>query len=199
MNNTRSSLLLDLQQGNGHQSWEEFVQLYRPLIAHAARKAGLRRQELDDLIQTVLLQLVKVLPTFCYQRERGFFRNWLYRVATNQAIDLHRRRTHERLVHVSDNLDVAEQARSPEEDTAFDEELLQAAMRCVEREFRPRTWACFIHRMVDQKPANEISRELGLSENAVFINASRVLGRLREFCVFHGEELQYEDHVSGTL
>lgn len=192
MPSTKSSLLLSLQQGGSHCRWTEFVEIYRPLIAHAVRQSGVARQDMDDVIQSVLLQLVKVLPSFSYQREKGFFRSWLRRVATNQAIDLRRKYRCRLGSSAAASVDILRIPATCNIDAEFDRELLQAALQCVRTEFRQKTWACFVQRMLEQKSAAQTSAELGLSENAVFINSSRVLARLREFCAFHGEELQHE-------
>lgn len=190
---TRSSLLLNLQHPSGQGRWDEFIQRYRPLIAHAVRRTGIPSQDQDDVIQSILLQLLKVLPTFAYQREKGFFRNWLRRIATNQALDWHRKQSRSRSVVVY-NEALAGLPSRDEEQERFDHELLQAALRSVRAEFRPRTWECFEQRILQQKSAAQIASDLNLSENAVFINTSRVLSRVREFCHLHGEELQHDGH-----
>ena len=193
MPTTNGSLLLDLQQGHAQQRWDEFVDIYRPLITHALRRTGIPAQELEDVHQSVLLQLVKVLPLFCYQREKGFFRSWLRRVAMNQAVDYRRRTGRTENVLISSDA-VAEACSEADLNGQFDRELLAAALKGVQGEFRQRTWECFSQRVLLQKPAEQVSRDLGLSENAVYINTSRVLSRLREFCELHGEELQYDHH-----
>lgn len=190
---TRSSLLLNLQQSMEQGRWEEFVRIYRPLITHAVRRASIPCQDREDVIQSILLQLVKVMPSFSYQRTRGFFRSWLRRVATNQAMDWHRKtgRENNLLTGTSAIDDVAAAGDCEQE---FDEELLQAALISVRPEFRQKTWECFQRRLLQQQTAAHTASELGLSENAVFINTSRVLSRIREFCHLHGEELQHDGH-----
>jgi len=195
MPQTRSSLLLHLQQKNDPGSWQKFVEIYRPLIVHAARQAGVCAQDLDDVVQMVLLQLLKSMPSFSYQRERGFFRSWLRRITINKAIDLGRSRQRLAACHMEIARRQSHQEGQNEPDAKFDAEFLQAAMRGVRREFRTRTWDCFVQKTFGQKSAAQISQELGLSENAVFINTSRVLSRIREFCLLHGEELNHDAQI----
>jgi len=192
---TRSSLLLNLQQENDPGSWRKFVEIYRPLIVHAARQTGVCTQDVDDVVQMVLLQLLKSLPGFSYQRERGFFRSWLRRITINKAIDLGRSRQRLAMRHVEMTRYQDQMKSQSEPDSEFDAEFLQAAMRGIRTEFRTRTWDCFVLKTFGQKSAAEISQELGLSENAVFINTSRVLSRIREFCLLHGEELNHDAHT----
>jgi len=192
---THGSLLLDLKCGRGEHRWNEFVELYQPLIAHALRQAGIPFQDQEDVLQSVLLQLVKAIPSFSYQREKGFFRAWLRCVAMNQVRD-YRRRIGRAQGVISSNQVVEAASAEEEMPDNFDRELLETALKSVQAEVRQKTWDCFHQRMLQQKPAEQVSRELGLSENAVYINTSRVLSRLREFCELHGEELHYDhsDH-----
>jgi RNA polymerase sigma-70 factor (ECF subfamily) len=186
---TRSSLLLQLQRGGNPLAWRTFVDLYRPLIAHAVRDAGAGTDDVDDLVQEVLLKLVRVLPTFAYRRERGCFRGWLRRVAANQTRDRQRgRKTSPR--PLANAAIVA--ARNPDEDAwrrEFRLRLIGVALHQARADERPRTWQCFSSHVLECRSAAEVSREIGVSENAVYVNSSRVLSRIREFCALHGEEL----------
>ena len=52
----------------------------------------------------------------------------------------------------------------------------------------PKTWACFAEHMLGGRPAAEVAAELGLHSNAVFVNSSRVLARLRLKCAEYDED-----------
>src|SRR5262249_37887226 len=43
----------------------------------------------------------------------------------------------------------------------------------------PATWACFEGQCLRGRPADELAAELGISPNAVYVNASRVRARVR--------------------
>lgn len=188
MSATRSSLLIQLQGDAAEHAWGEFLKIYQPLITRAVRGAGVRPQDLDDAVQEVLVQLLRVLPTFSYQRKKGFFRHWLRHVTTNKAIDFHRRRIG--ALKVSDQL---ESVSSPESDDQWMREfrlgLLQTAMASLESQFRRNTWKCFVLHALENQSAEATARAVGVSVNAVYINTSRIVSRLREFCEFHGESL----------
>ncbi len=195
MTATRSSLLMELRSENGNAAWSEFLRIYRPLIAGAVRKAGITGQDHDDVVQEVLVQLLKVLPTFSYQKRRGFFRHWLRQVTTNKAIDFHRRRVGQpvpsgELATFSTRESAAAWTRE------FQLGVLQAAMTSVEPEFRPRTWQCFLLHAIEHGAAHDVASRVGVSINAVYVNTSRVLTRIREFCEFHGEDL-IDEGASG--
>jgi RNA polymerase sigma-70 factor (ECF subfamily) len=45
--------------------------------------------------------------------------------------------------------------------------------------FRPATWTAFWETVVNERPAADVARDLGLTENAVYLAKGRVLRRLR--------------------
>ena len=49
----------------------------------------------------------------------------------------------------------------------------------------PSTWACFEGRILRDRPATELASELGVSPNAVYVNACRVRARVREHYTRH--------------
>jgi DNA-directed RNA polymerase specialized sigma24 family protein len=75
------------------ESWERFYQICDSLIRCYARAFNVPRADLTDLVQEVWTELVKTLRDFHYDRQRGRFSSWLYRVVQSKAIDLLRGRT----------------------------------------------------------------------------------------------------------
>ncbi|SFJ62844.1 sigma-70 family RNA polymerase sigma factor [Planctomicrobium piriforme] len=189
---TRSSLLLQLREGAAHAAWDEFLELYRPLITSTLARSGVPAHEIDDALQEVVMQLLRVLPGFRYQKQRGFFRGWLRRVTTNKAIDLHRKQSGMPATCEAPESWPDDRSAGEAWDREFQLGLLKSAMKCVEPEFRTKTWQCFQLRVLEGRSGEEVARQLGVSENAVYVNCSRVTGRLREFCEFHGEDLHHE-------
>jgi hypothetical protein len=61
---TRPSLLLELRDVNNERQWTEFIRLYRPLIETTGRRYGIEGSDLDDIVQEVLIQLLRSLPVF---------------------------------------------------------------------------------------------------------------------------------------
>jgi RNA polymerase sigma-70 factor (ECF subfamily) len=79
---TPASLLERLRQPAQEQAWARFVQLYTPLLFAWARRLGLRDADAADLVQDVLVLLVRKLPEYTYDRNRSF-RAWLRTVTLN--------------------------------------------------------------------------------------------------------------------
>ena len=178
MDRTPASLLQRLRRPGEPEAWARFVELFTPLIYYWARRLGLQHQDAADLVQDVFTLLVQKLPAFSYDRHKSF-RGWLRTVTLNKWRDRCRRRT----VPVEKNA-VPDELPGPEAADAFWEteyrhQLVGQALEVMRAEFQPTTWKACWELVVTGRPAAEVAAELGVSENAVYIARSRVLGRLR--------------------
>lgn len=180
MSTTPPSLLEKLRHPSDQQAWQEFVDLYTPLLYEWARRAGLQDPDAADLLQDVFTTLFRKLPEFEYDAARSF-RKWLRSVLLNLWRDNLRRRSRRPLPGQPDALEAV---------PAFDElgaaaereyrhYLVGQALRLMQAHFQPATWkACW--ELVHGRPAVAVARELGISENAVYVAKCRVLSRLRQ-------------------
>jgi RNA polymerase sigma-70 factor, ECF subfamily len=178
MQSTPLTLLERLRQAPDDAAWRRLVQLYTPLLFHWARRAGESEHDAADLVQDVFVILVKTLPLFQLQ-PGGHFRAWLRTITLNKLRERKRRDALARQVPLG-----AEPAL-PDDVEAFWEdeyrgELTRRALQLMQSDFAPTTWqACWEH-TAKGRPAAEVGRELGISENAVYIARCRVLRRLRQ-------------------
>ena len=83
MNSTHSSLLERLRRPTDEEAWDQFVRLYAPLLFHSAHEVGLQGPDAADLVQDVLVVLVRKLPDFQYDPRKSF-RAWLRTVTLNK-------------------------------------------------------------------------------------------------------------------
>lgn len=74
---TRTSLLQRLKDWRDDTSWQAFFDIYGQLIYRVARKAGLRDQDAEDVVQEVLVAVAKQMPKFEYNPALGSFKAWL--------------------------------------------------------------------------------------------------------------------------
>ena len=79
---TRPSLILRLRNLDDVQAWNEFTEIYEPLVFRLARKLGMQHAAALEAKQEVLLHLAKAIESWQPQTG-GTFRGWLYRVARN--------------------------------------------------------------------------------------------------------------------
>ncbi len=64
-------------------AWAEFDARYREWLIRFFRRRGVKIVDAEDLAQSVLAALVRNLPNFAYDPERGRFRGYLFRCAQN--------------------------------------------------------------------------------------------------------------------
>ena len=135
----------------------------REIFAYVLRLVG-DRHEADDLYQETFLAAFRGWPP----PRRGNERAWLYRIATNKAIDRARRRR--RLVPLAD-LRLA----APDRDgvTVAD---LATAVRALPTGQR----AAFVLRKVEGRPYAEVASVLGCSEEAARSRVAEALRKVKE-------------------
>jgi RNA polymerase sigma-70 factor (ECF subfamily) len=180
MDTTNTSLLERLKLPVDQKAWSRFVDLYTPLLYSWARQLGLQEADAADLVQEVFALLVRKMPAFTYDRHKSF-RAWLRTVTLNKWRDRCRRlaaRPHEVTGHRPP--DVAEPAgEGPLAEAEYRQHLVARALELMQAEFRPTTWKACWEFVVAGRPAAEVARQLGISENAVLLAKGRVLRRLR--------------------
>jgi RNA polymerase sigma-70 factor (ECF subfamily) len=181
---TSLSLLGRLGQPNQNEAWERFVLLYTPFLSHIlTNRLQIRPQEVVDLVQEIFISLLRTLPNFKYDPAKGNFRGYLRQICTSKAIDLRRKHrfptaTEAELSAEEDEKAGAEIAQVWEKD--HNRFLTCRALELMKTEFQPSTWKACWEFVVNGRPATEIARDLGITENAVFVAKHRVIKRLRQ-------------------
>jgi RNA polymerase sigma factor (sigma-70 family) len=184
---TRASLLTRLRDNDDTAAWREFLDIYGPVVYGFARHRGLQDADAADLMQEVLRSVARNAVKLEYDPAKGSFRGWLYTITRNKVFNfLSAQRirpkasgdsaVHERLENTPDD--------STEADDQWDREyqrrLSAKAMDRVKHEFQPNTWKAFWGTAVDDRPAEQVGRELKMSVGAVYVAKSRVIARLRD-------------------
>src|SRR5437016_2149770 len=177
MNTTSVSLLERLRQPGEQDAWRRFVHLYTPLLFHWARDVGLDKNDAADLVQDVLLLLMKKLPEFAYDSQRSF-RGWLRTLTINKWRELQRRKTDGAVGVLSEHADPHPADAFAEAE--YREHLVRQALKVMQAEFEPTTWRACWDFVVSGRPAAEVAKELGLSVAVVYSAKYRVLRRLRQ-------------------
>lgn len=90
---TRVSLLQRLRNTEDQASWNEFYDLYAPLIRRVAARARLSEAEIEDVLQEVMRAMAQELPRFVYDASKGRFKSWLCQQARWKVIDQIRERS----------------------------------------------------------------------------------------------------------
>jgi RNA polymerase sigma-70 factor (ECF subfamily) len=189
---TRASLIERVRDNADTSAWGEFFSVYQPLLLAYVRHRGVSEQDAADVVQDVFAKLTGALARFEFDARRGRFRTWLWRVTHNALADWARRR------EVRDRAERGwadeyrpddDEKSSAEWDRLYRRRILDTVLERVRLSAQPATWACFQGRILEDRPAAEIAAELGISVNAVYVNASRMLTRVREECAALEEPL----------
>ena len=184
---TRPSLLLRMRDREDVQAWNEFSEIYEPLVYRLARKNGFQDADAHELTQDVLLAVSSSIDRWDADPSRGSFRGWLFRVARNLMVNLLiKQRRHPQGVGDTDFQQLLVEQPDPEslETAEFDHEYRRQAFgwaaERIEGEFQQRTWSAFWKTCVEGKDVADTARELEMSTGAVYVARSRVMARLRK-------------------
>jgi RNA polymerase sigma factor (sigma-70 family) len=186
VNETRQSLLLRAQTGE-EDAWKDLTALYRPLMIGWLQHQGVPVNERDDLVQDILLEVVKSLPAFDHTGRRGAFRCWLRTIAQSRACAYWRVRSKRpKATSDTDAADIVSQLEDPHSalnqlwEEEHDQYVLDCLLDLMELEFEPITVQAFRRVVLEGATPVAAAQELGLSVGSVYAAKSRILARLRE-------------------
>lgn len=129
----------------------------------------------DDLTQQVFLRVLRTIGQF---RGQSALSTWLYRLATNEALQFLRRNA--RRVTQTLVVDPADD-RSSQSHSMDDREMLELALADLEPDLR----AIFLLREVEQLSYYEIALALDIAEGTVASRLNRARRLLREWILMH--------------
>jgi RNA polymerase sigma-70 factor (ECF subfamily) len=183
---TRASLLVQLRDGANHTAWQEFVNLYGPVVYGFARKRGLQDADAADVVQDVLRSVSTSIGRLDYDRKQGTFRGWLFTITRNKVFNFlsARRIRPQGSGDTTTNRLLASQPDDREGADAWDLEyerrLAALAMERIKGEFQDSTWQAFWLAAVEGQAAADVARQIGISAGAIYVAKSRVLARLKQ-------------------
>jgi RNA polymerase sigma-70 factor (ECF subfamily) len=176
---TQVTLLHRLKADSSGADWDQFVEVYGPLIYRFCRRKMLQDADAHDVAQNVLLAVRKGIVRFEYDQERGRFRSWLGTI-TNREIGNYRKqlqRAGQGTGASAPDLD------PPDNDAAwiveFNGHVYQAALDRIRPTCEPETWSAFAGVWIDDRPPAEVARQLDRTPAWVYRAKYRVLQKLK--------------------
>jgi len=180
------------------------VEAYSAVIYRLALKMLENSQDAEDILQETFIKAYRALPGF---DGRSSLSTWLYRIATNEALMLLRRRKQVE-VSIDEPVDNAEQDGEPlqivdwccmpEEELMSSEarKYLDEAIDTLPQSLR----VVFLLRDIEGLSTRETGEVLGLSEVAVKTRLSRARLRLRELLSgYFGERMLRSAEAGGEI
>lgn len=183
---TRASLLLRLRDRHDQAAWQEFVDLYGPMIYGFARKRGLQDADAADMMQDVLRSVSTSIERLDYDPRQGRFRGWLFTITRNRINSLQTGRKGKARA-TGDSGARAMLAAHPDDragleadwELEYQRRLAAIVLDQLRPEFSDKVWDVFWRTAVNGEAGEEVGRALGMSTGAVYVAKSRVLARVR--------------------
>lgn len=183
---TNTDLLNGLRNPDNAAIWEAFFDRYQPLLVAFGRRLGLNEQDAQDGAQEALMGFVRAYREGAYDKDKGRLRSWLFGIASNKMRDIQRKRGRD-LVIVDEADDTRFLNKIPDDhsisevwEAEWRKGVLAACLREVREKVKPKTMKAFELFALEGLPAQEVAKQLEMTENAVWIAKNRVLSHMRE-------------------
>ena len=178
---TTSMTLLERITDGDEISWNQFMEIYSPLIRLVGGDWGLSAAERDELVQDVMINFFKASRNFRYDRTRGTFRSYLRTIVRNCIFVIIKRRSCSRAggIEEPDPPTAVDCAFEETWDSEWYNHLLGEALKVLSREMDAISYRAFHRYAIEGWEPSQVAAELGLSVNAVYVNKCRAIGRLR--------------------
>ncbi|MEO1525689.1 MAG: sigma-70 family RNA polymerase sigma factor [Planctomycetota bacterium] len=178
---TQSLLLAKLPSLENRDAWEEFVEIYRPVIYRMARRRGMQDPDAQDLSQEVLIRVAKSIDR--WEAQPGVrFRHWLRKVAANAILTALTKSNHAAIDGSTADQLLASVPESETERELENEYLRERYLRAaanVKVDVSPVTWQAFEQTVIQGHSCEYVAQALGKSIGVIYAARSRILKRLQ--------------------
>ena len=191
---TTEDFSLEALRAGDRSEFARLVETYSALIYRLGLRMLDDPQDAEDVLQETFIKAFRHLGGF---DGRSSLSTWLYRIATNEALMLLRRRKHPSIsidepvetdTELEEPLQIVDWCCMPETELMSSE--ARAYMDKAVEQLQPALRAVFLLRDIEGLSTEETSQVLDLSEAAVKTRLSRARMRLRELLSgYYGEHI----------
>ena len=192
---TRPSQLHRLKTGDDPESWQEFYRVYGKLVRDFAIQAGLTDTEADEVVQETAIAVARHLPEFHYDPKVCRFKTWLLNQSSWRIKDQFKKRQRNQRLggrptsagtpafsgDDTSHIPALERVLDPTAvnlNELFENEwrknLLAAALDRVKAKFSLKQFQIFDLNVLQEWPAGDVAKSLGVSFAAVYLTKHRV-------------------------
>jgi RNA polymerase sigma factor (sigma-70 family) len=212
---TSPSLLLRIRNSGDAEAWQEFLNIYSPIVRDYCLQKRLQTSDVDDIVQEVMAAVSTAIREFNYDPCKGRFRSWLGTIAANR-IRNHLAKQCNRPGRSLDSGSFFDGESGPipqpllcaDPDSAwvelFSERIYEAACKRIRPEVSDVQWTCFEATWARNESAADVALALNLPVHQIYLNKSRVLKRLEAEVRLLAEEVPFSgssgspDHDSAS-
>ena len=175
--------IIELAKTGDNNSLSEIVNAYSPNIYSLSLKFMRNKHDAEDVLQETFLKMLNSIPKF---EGRSTLYSWLYRIATNTALEKLRKKYPEQFEIELDTVDYHEHSgRKSFELPYFDEKDLQNSDLKIElnsaiKKLNAKLRIVFILRDIEGNSVKETAKILNLSEANVKVRLMRARMFLKE-------------------
>ncbi len=184
---TRRSLLSRLRDLDDRESWRTFFDLYWRMLYNVARRAGLTEVDAQDVVQETVVAVARQMPEFRYDRAKGTFKHWLFRIVRRRVAD-HLRRVYRQppkgelafdpLAEDDESAGGVAADSTGEFGEAWEQEweqaVLDAAVARVREKVNPKHFQVFDYCVRQGLPAGRVAATLGMNIAQVYLARHRI-------------------------
>lgn len=178
---TSEDLLIEIGADAKSARWNDFCTRYVPMM-QAYLSSHFPTCEADDIIQSTLLSLMKVLPNYRYApEEKGHFHNYLTGILRHQALAAVRKDQKDRSLRNSDAACVAF-SEPPISEDDFKTSICALALKelMADDSIQDRTKEIFRRVVILNESPADVAIAFGIERNNVDQIKSRTISKLRK-------------------
>jgi len=144
--------------GQTEKAFNAIIDSYSERLYWHVRRFTCSHEDADDLLQDIFIKVWKALPSF---RSDSQLFTWLYRIATNEALNFIRKNRFKASLKAESLESLLD--RKVDEDTYFDGDEMQREIQKAINTLPAKQKQVFLLRYFDEMPYEQISEILGTS------------------------------------